>query len=273
MAFRQLRFSSNNEELLALLSLFPFEAFLEEEDELVGYIEEELCNPGFYSDIERLCKTKGVTFTDQEVDDVNWNREWESSFKPVVVDDFCAIKASFHTEIFDTDHTITIDPKMAFGTGHHETTYMMIDAMRQVEFNNISVLDHGCGTGVLAILAEKCGAAHIDAIDIEEESYQNTIENAQLNDCERIKSIHGQITDLSNVQYDVILANINRKVLLDTACLQYDLLKPGGYLLLSGILKEDQSIIERTYEECGFEISGKKSRGNWLCIKYLRLAI
>lgn len=270
MAYRQIRFSDNNEELLALLSLFPFEAFQEEKHELAGYIEEELCSRSFFSDLSTLCKSRGVTYTVHELDDINWNQQWESSFKPVVVDDFCAIKASFHTELFDTGYTITIDPKMAFGTGHHETTYMMIDMMREMKLKGKLVLDHGCGTGILSILAEMCGAAHIDAIDIEEDSYQNTLENARLNDCHAINSIHGQINAISDMHYDVILANINRKVLMDTVNVQYHLLRPGGYLLISGILKDDQSIIEQAYNEVGFDLQEIKSRGNWLCIKYLR---
>jgi ribosomal protein L11 methyltransferase len=270
MAFRQIKFSGIDDELLALLSILPFEAFQEEKDFLIGYIEEEFCDQHFYSELNSMCESRGIQYEQDEVEHLNWNQQWESSFHPIIVDNFCSIKASFHDKTFDTDHCIIIDPKMAFGTGHHETTYMMIQAMKKLNLINKKVLDHGCGTGILSILAEKCNARHIDAIDIEEESFQNTIENAQLNNCQRINAFQGELNIIKDTDYDVILANINRKVLLDTANAQYRLLRPGGCLLLSGILHEDREKIDRAYTDCGFIMDEVLTRGNWLCIRYLK---
>ena len=270
MAFRQFRFSSFNEEILALLSLFPFEAFQEEENELIGFIDEENCNVGFYNDLDLFCDGRGIDYKDQVIDDVNWNQQWESSFKPVVVDNFCAIKATFHNEIFDTRHTIWIDPRMAFGTGHHETTFMMIKAIKEIDLIDKLVFDHGCGTGILSILAEKCGASHIDALDIEEESFLNTKENAALNRCNHINAIWGDIRAINNKSYDCILANINRKVLLDTVADHYSLLKPGGLILISGILQDDIEKVNAKYIDQGFSMIKEMKEGNWMCITYSR---
>ena len=166
MAYRQFKFSTNTEEILAFLSLLPFEAFQEEDSEIIGFIDDKFCNDQLFNEIEKLCESHELSFHHELLEDINWNQEWESSFKPVVVDDICAIKATFHEQEFDTTHTIVIDPRMAFGTGHHETTFMMIQAMREIDFHGKMVLDHGCGTGILSILAEKMGANKVDAIDI-----------------------------------------------------------------------------------------------------------
>jgi ribosomal protein L11 methyltransferase len=267
MGFRQFKFNSHSEELLALLSLFPFEAFEEKETEILGYIEETQCSESFYHDLEVLCKSKNVSFTQIEIEDINWNAEWESSFTPVVVGDFCSIRASFHPTDFNTKHIITIDPKMAFGTGHHETTFMMISLMEGMDFYKKSVLDHGCGTGVLAILAEKCGAEYIDAIDIEEDSFTNTQENAQLNHCSHINPILGTISDAMKNEYDIIIANINRNVLLQTVDQHADLLRKKGILCLSGILATDKNLILMRYTEKGFQLLEEIGKGNWIALK------
>lgn len=267
MGFRQFKFTSHSEELLALLSLFPFEAFEEKEDELLGYIEEAQCSKSFYHDLQILCESQEVSFTEIEIEDINWNAEWESSFTPVVVSDFCSIRASFHATDFNTKYTITIDPKMAFGTGHHETTFMMIGLMEGIDFYKKLVLDHGCGTGVLAILAEKCGAEYIDAIDIEEDSYTNTQENAHLNQCSHINPILGTINEAVKNEYEIILANINRNVLLQTVDHYAVLLQKNGILCLSGILAADKNLILKTYTEKGFKLLEEVGKGNWIAFK------
>ena len=267
MGFRQFKFNSHSDELLALLSLFPFEAFEEEEDAILAYVEAAHCSVTFYDDLNTLCHSRALSFVETEIEDINWNAQWESSFQPVVVEDFCSIRASFHTQDFNTLHIITIDPKMAFGTGHHETTFMMISMMQGINFNEKSIFDHGCGTGVLAILADKCGANYIDAIDIEEDSFTNTQENARLNNCVRINSILGTIEDTSKASYDIILANINRNVLLQTAGQHAGLLKKGGIICLSGILSTDKELILNTYAENGFKLLEEQARGNWIALK------
>ena len=270
MGFRQFIFHSYSDELLALLSLFEFEAFEESEDTLLGFIEEKYCTPQFYKDLQSLCDLREVSFSESEIESINWNAQWESSFHPVVVGDFCAVRASFHTDLFDTKYNVIKDPRMAFGTGHHETTYMMIEWMQDINFEDKNVLDHGCGTGVLSILAEKCKAAKIDAVDVEEDAFKNILENIQINGCHIIHPILGTIKDTKSNDYDIILANINRNVLMNTVKDHYLLLKPGGMLIMSGILEADKEKVIKYYSDTGFTPDGIKIKGEWVSIKFIR---
>lgn len=266
MQYRQVIFDQCNDELIALLSLLPFESFEEKEIEnkLIGYVLREECTESFYSDIETICSRYNVSYKELDVEDINWNATWESSFDPVIVDDFCTIKASFHDIAPDTKYTIVIDPKMAFGTGHHETTFMMIQAMEGMDFDDKQVLDYGCGTGVLAIMSELLGARAIDAIDIEKESYENTIENSKINHCHRIIPFCGTLELVEKNEYDIILANINRNVLLESSEHLYRMNKDNGKILLSGILNEDESRIISNYTNVGYNLLAKVNKGNWL---------
>jgi len=157
---------------------------------------------------------------------------------------------------------------MAFGTGHHETTYMMIDTMSELDMYGKSVFDFGCGTAVLAILAKRLGSARTLAIDIEEESASNSAENAAVNDVEGIDIRQAVIQDIDPEKFDIVLANINRQVLLDTADMIAARQNSGGILLVSGVMHQDEEIVDNRFQEVGYKRHSLKSRGEWLCIRY-----
>ena len=257
--------------IVGLLSQFAFESFEERDDVMVAYIAEDECDEHTVAEIKEVIERFGVAFEIETIQPQNWNALWESSFEPVVVDDFCAVRADFHDKIEGVEHDIVINPKMAFGTGHHETTYMMMNAMRSLDHQEKSVFDYGCGTGVLAILASKLGATHIDAIDIEEESYENTLENCQINSVENVTTACSDLPSFPAKVYDIILANINRNVLLASADDLYERLAPAGVILLSGILEEDEQLVSDCYTKAGFKIQEIYSRGYWKCIRLTRL--
>jgi len=198
----------------------------------------------------------------------NWNEIWESNFPPVIVNDFCAVRADFHEPIPGVKHELVINPKMAFGTGHHETTWQCIAAMEHLPMAGKKILDFGCGTGVLAILASKLGAAEVEAVDIEEESYRNTLENSAVNDVKNVTARCGTLAAVQGRDFDGILANINRNVILDSLPALAGLLKPGGWLLVSGILLQDEDIVTEAAAKVGFEKKKKTERGNWLCLEF-----
>ena len=198
----------------------------------------------------------------------NWNKSWESSFDPIVIDDFCTVKATFHTHDNTTKHTITIDPEMAFGTGHHETTYAMIQMMERLDFHDKEVMDYGTGTAILAILAEQLGAKRIFAFDYDEVATECAVRCVRLNNCHKITCTTAEITGTEvSTQYDIILANINRHVLLTTAHEVYARQKPSGTLLLSGILESDYDLVLNKYASIGYRLDDKIQRGEWLCLR------
>jgi ribosomal protein L11 methyltransferase len=262
-------FNKNNEVLLAMLSDLPFDSFQEFDDTLEGYVLINDLNDEMIASVDEVSAMLDVTYTIRDIEEKNWNEEWESNFSPVEVESFCRIRADFHERSDDFDFEMTIHPKMAFGTGHHQTTHMMIRAMKDIDFVGKTVLDYGCGTGILAILAEKLGAINCDAVDIELPSYENTSENATINNCDHIQSIHGTLDDVPNQAYDVILANINRNILLDSVDDIVSRISTNGILLLSGLLAQDEEIIMTAYEP-NFKLIDKFQRDNWICIKMVR---
>ncbi len=199
----------------------------------------------------------------------NWNEKWESNFQPVVVDDFCGVRADFHEPFGEkVEHELVIHPKMAFGTGHHETTWMCMKTMQNLAISGKKLLDFGCGTGILAILASKLGASEIEAIDIEEESFQNTLENAAKNGVENITARCGILKDVQGENFEGILANINRNVILESLPRLADLVVPGGWMLVSGILKEDVEMVENAAAAVGFRRAESSERGNWAAVVF-----
>jgi ribosomal protein L11 methyltransferase len=248
--------------LIAKLIDAGFEGFEETEAGLKAFI------PGKdYSKeaIEEIADRQEILFTKTTIEETNWNKVWESNFDPVIVDDFVAIRAHFHEAVKEVEHEIVITPKMSFGTGHHATTLMMVQQMRQIDFGGKLVLDFGTGTGVLAILSEKLGAKKIIAIDNDDWSIENAGENIQRNDCTRIE-LKKADTAATNELCDVILANVNKNVIVENFRLLAKQLPPGGVLLLSGLMKEDKDVIFHICNEYSLQLIQTAVRDNWLCI-------
>ena len=209
----------------------------------------------------------GRVFTIHTLEEKNWNEEWERNFQPVVVHDFCAVRADFHPPMQGVQHEIVITPKMSFGTGHHATTWMMMEQMSQLEFGDRKVFDFGTGTGILAILAEKLGASEVTAIDIDEWSVRNTEENLVRNGCSRVAV--AQSVEIPSRRFDIILANINRNILLDYMERLSASLVPGGYILFSGLLEEDRDCINEAAEKAGFQLRQASGRNRWISLLYV----
>lgn len=218
------------------------------------------------SRMEEIINSFQVRYEVKTIPHQNWNTLWESNFDPVYVDDFCYIKADFHPDIEGIPHIIRITPKMAFGTGHHATTYQVIQMMKSLNWIDKKVLDFGTGTGILAILAEQLGARDILAIDNDPWSVENTIEHIEKNQSKRIKARISSIEDVSDQDFDIIIANINRHILLQYMPLISQKTKKNGYVIISGILSEDRSVIEKSIIENNLKILDTTEKDNWLCI-------
>ena len=274
-AYREVSFSIRpldpaREILIAELSQLPYESFLETENGLKAYIREA------DFDIASLQELNVLTFGKSQIDYVtriipeeNWNAKWEADFDPILVDGLCLVRAPFH-ETQDVAYEIVIMPKMSFGTGHHETTFLMIRQMLQLDLIGKNVLDMGCGTGVLAILACKMGAKKVRAIDIDEWSYTNSFENAKSNDCNGIEIEQGDVELLKGPEsYDIILANINRNVLLSDIPNYVNRLNKDGLLLLSGFFTEDLEQITSVCAKTGLRLENFQEKNNWVSAKYV----
>lgn len=269
--------------LLAYLSEAPFDTFEETPDGLNAYLPVDAASSGVSAILEtsdeaasvdtllsRLQSQFRFSWSKAFLPAQNWNKIWESNFQPVIVEDFCAVRADFHAPITGVQHELVINPKMAFGTGHHETTWMCLRALRDLPCRGARLLDYGCGTGVLAILAARLGAANVEAVDIEEESYRNTLENSAINGVsEQVSARLGTLDAVQGRGFDGILANINRNVILDSLPRLAELLRAGGWLLVSGILEQDGAVVMTAAQEAGFVLQSKEQRGNWLCIRFL----
>jgi ribosomal protein L11 methyltransferase len=257
--------------LLALLGAGPFDSFEERgETQLDAYVPESERSTA-EDCIQAAAQRLAVEFTTSELPYQNWNATWESNFSPVRVGDFAAIRASFHTPIPDVEHELVIDPRMAFGTGHHATTWMMMDLMREQDWSDSRVLDYGCGTGVLAVLAARLGATDVAAVDIEHESYLNTLDNIEINAVQGIRTYEGTLETVpAGAPYDFILANINRNVILDSLGTLYQQLRAGGHLFVSGILSKDGARVEKAAEQCGFDLMVRRQREDWLAWVFRR---
>ena len=254
--------------LIAELGELPFESFIESEFGIVAYIQKQLWTENILEDLYLLKSPEfTISYTVEEIEQVNWNEEWEKNFEPIDVDGNCHVRAPFHPKT-NAEFDIVIEPKMSFGTGHHETTHMMIQHLLDMNVQGLKTLDMGCGTAILAILAEMKGAQPIDAIDIDNWCYLNSIENAERNNCHQITVYEGDATLLKGKNYDLIIANINRNILLNDMQHYVDCLNPTGILLLSGFYEEDIPVIDASCTEKGLTYLKKLKRNNWVSLKY-----
>jgi len=258
-----------SEILIAELGEKPFESFIETDNGFSAYIQKELWTEDILNDIYLLSSPEfTISFIVEQIEQVNWNEEWEKNFEPIDVDGKCHVRAPFHPKT-NAEFDIVIEPKMSFGTGHHETTHMMIQHLLEIDITNKKTLDMGCGTSILAILAEMKGAKPIDAIDIDNWCYLNSIENAERNNCHEITVYEGDANLLKDKNYDVIIANINRNILLNDMQQYVDSLKKDGILLLSGFYNEDIPFIDASCTEKGLTFVKKFERNNWVSLKYV----
>ena len=249
--------------LIAQLSEIGFEGFEEEENRLKAFIVSTAYNEKLLQNISAPLQ---LHFSKTIIEETNWNQVWESNFDPVIVDDFVAVRADFHEPVKDIQLEIVITPKMSFGTGHHATTYMMMQQMREIDFTNKSVFDFGTGTGVLAILAEKLGAKNILAIDNDSWSIENAAENIKRNDCTAIDLKFADIAPM-NGKFDIILANINKNVILENLEDLSKQLSVSGCVVLSGLLPEDEEDVLIKSQETGLKLVQRDKRSNWLLLK------
>ncbi len=256
--------------LIAQLGLEGFESFVENEDGVTAYIQEGDWNATILEDIQILNSDEfEISYVEEVIEQTNWNSEWEKNFNQIQVDDLVSIRAPFH-ENPNLKYDIVIEPKMSFGTGHHETTHMMVQQLIELDLTSKKVLDMGCGTGILAIFAEMKGANPIDAIDIDNWCYENSIENVERNNCQYISVFEGDAVLLEDKSYDVIIANINRNILLNDMEAYINCLNAGGVILFSGFYKEDIPIIDAEVSKYGLKLDKTIERNNWVSLKYVK---
>jgi ribosomal protein L11 methyltransferase len=254
---------SLQEILIALLTELGYEGFEQQPDALQAFLPEVAFDP---AELTALLKPMDLVYTTKLLAERNWNEEWEKNFSPVQVGDFCAIRAHFHAPIPGVTHELVITPKMSFGTGHHATTFMMLRAMEEVDFSDKTVLDFGTGTGVLAILADRLGASQVLAIDNDDWSIENAKENIRENSCIKI-NLRKATAPPANQQFDVILANINKHILMREMALIAQQLKQGGVILMSGLLVEDFEDIDNQAKKNNLSVSARTAKGSWSCLK------
>ncbi|CAA0216184.1 Ribosomal protein L11 methyltransferase [Tenacibaculum maritimum] len=256
--------------LIAELGAAGFESFVENETGVVAYIQKDFWNKEILNDIFILNAGEfSIKYTQQEIAQTNWNAEWEKNFTPIQVDAKVSIRAPFH-ENPNLPYDIVIEPKMSFGTGHHETTHMMVQHLLEMDVAGMKTLDMGCGTGILAIFAEMRGANPIDAIDIDNWCYENSLENIKRNNSKHIAVFEGDSALLNNKKYDLIIANINRNILLMDMEIYTNCLHKEGVLLLSGFYKEDIPVINEEVIKYGLKLDKTLERNNWVALKYLK---
>ncbi len=257
---------------MAELSNVGFESFVETEDGLLAYIQSDIFDDlAIKNVLEDYANRTAISYTLNAIAKQNWNEEWEKNFQPIAIAQDIYVRADFHSPPQDVfQHEIIITPKMSFGTGHHETTSMVMEHQLNIDHQNKKVLDVGTGTGILAILAEKLGANYISAFDIDEWSVENTIENLELNHCSKVKVRLGTIENEPGDLFDIVLANINRNILLQQIPDYFKFMNVGAQLIISGFYESDISDIQSLAASVGLKKVAQLSKNQWASIVFLK---
>lgn len=255
--------------LMAELGELGFESFVETDEGLEAYIQEDIFDDMAVKQmLENYAARTAISYQFKKIIRQNWNEEWEKNFQPIQIGEQIFVRADFHEPMPDFPYEIIITPKMSFGTGHHETTSMVMEHQLTIDHTNKKVLDVGTGTGILAVLASKLGAAQISAFDIDEWSVENTIENLQLNNVSNVSVRQGTIEDEPKDRYDIVLANINRNILLNQIPVYVTFLKKGGDLIVSGFYEKDIADIQTVAESVGLKKIAQLSKNNWAAVVF-----
>lgn len=256
---------------MELLGEIGFDSFMDTDEGFDAYCQEPLLNEEELNDIMQMEQFANVKLIKKElIPDQDWNATWEASYEPVIINEFCRIRAPFHKVEGSYKYDLIIEPKMSFGTAHHETTSQIIELMLQSDFTGQNLLDMGSGTGVLAILAKKLGSAMTVAIDNDEWAYRNALDNIRLNDENDIIVELGDASSLNDRQFDVILANINRNILLRDMKEYVKCLVDGGKIFFSGFYEEDLVLIAKEAERLGLTYSNHVTKNNWTAAVFVK---
>jgi ribosomal protein L11 methyltransferase len=262
----------NTDRVISVMSDNGFDGFVEEEEHLLAYIPARNFEPGLLTSLKfPFDPPLQLTFSVRHVSKQNWNQLWESSYEPVRVGDTCLIRAPFHPPLDGIAYDIVIEPRMSFGTAHHDTTRLMIEALLKLDVKGKSVLDMGCGTGLLAILADKMGAERVTAIDNDEWAYSNALENTIKNNTVSCSVYHTDATAIGNDRYDLILANINRNTLVEDMPLYAKGLRKSGILIVSGFYVRDIELIHSVAKDNGMEMIHNQLKGDWAAVRFVKM--
>ncbi len=260
--------------LTAEMGEIGFESFVEIDNGFEGYIQTNNLNTNDLKTLDPIVKGVRFSLEQEDVPDQDWNEEWEKNFfQPVVIADKCLIRSPFHEKTVDAEYEIIINPRMSFGTGHHETTSLMIREILKTDFTDRDVLDMGCGTGILSILASKRGARKIVGIDIDDWCYTNSIENIQLNNIKNAEILIGDATLLDDRKdcFDIVLANINRNILLNDMERYVAALRNGGKLIISGFYSEDVEVLCNKAKSLGLEKASQNEDNKWNVLAFRKV--
>ena len=260
--------------LVAELAEIGYESFVETDAGLDAYIAEDRFDRGKVAGlIRRYRRQADIRYAFSTLERINWNERWEKSYEPIAVDERCLVRAAFHPADERFDYQIVITPQMSFGTGHHETTFLMLSGQLRTEHRGKRVLDVGCGTGILAIMASLRGASRVVAVDVDEWAVENARENAERNHCENVTIYLGTIDQVAvGERFDLLLANINRNVLLRDIPAYADCLQPGGQLLVSGFYESDAEDIGQVAAGCRLVREEQRTKNQWACVSFRKEA-
>ncbi|MDX2002795.1 MAG: 50S ribosomal protein L11 methyltransferase [Chitinophagales bacterium] len=275
MEYTKVTFSIANESiqeaLAAMAEQLGFDGFEFTNDALLAFVPTDLFDTKQVDELlAAIPDFQAIAYTHEPLPNINWNEEWEKNYPPVLIGNDIYIRASFHPSDTGARYEIVINPKMSFGTGHHETTWMMAETMLAEDFSGKRVLDFGSGTAILAILAAKMGAGSVLAIDHEEWAYKNALENVELNGIANVHVIHGDEMAIPSTSFDTVLANVNKNVIIGNLHRLSQATSNGGFLYLSGLLEEDAQPVIDAALPFGFELQQQKQRNRWICLKLIK---